>query len=140
MKTTRQGDLTVRQTSPYAAALNTLDAVYLHFNSIGTGNFMTPSFDIGTKDSLRMIESSIFARIPFDDATFTAEHEVVTFEDTNDTYQCMIPRSNFETLDVRVTDAKGRSLISHGPNQAKNGLLSYKMCLRWDLWYANKST
>jgi hypothetical protein len=134
--TMRKAGMAVKQTTPYPASLNTLDAVYLHLNSIATGNFMTPSYNIQMEDSLRVIDSSIFARIPFDDATFTAEHEVVTFEDTNDMYQTIIPRSNFETLDIRVTDAKGRSLIAHGPEEAKNGLLNYKMCLRWDLWYA----
>jgi hypothetical protein len=98
---------------------------------------MSTGFESHMVDSLRLVESSIFARIPFNNSTFTEIHEVVSFEDSgNDFYQSIIHRSNIETLDMRVTDARGRSLSMYGTNQGVDGLLGFKMCLRWDLWSA----
>jgi hypothetical protein len=123
--------------SKYPASLNTLDAIYLHMNTISSGNYMSAGYEVHTADSLRLIESSIFARIPFDSAAFTQEHEVVSYQDTgNDAYQSFMNRPNIETLDVRVTDARGRSLATLSPGQAADGLLGFRMCLRWDLFAA----
>jgi hypothetical protein len=123
--------------SKYPVSLNTLDAIYLHMNTVSTGNFMSAGYEVHTADSLRLIESSIFARIPFESAAFTEEHEVVSYQDTgNDAYQSFLNRPNIETLDVRVTDARGRSLATLSPGQAADGLLGFRMCLRWDLFAA----
>jgi hypothetical protein len=122
-------------TSLYPASLNTLDAVYIHINTIETGNFMSTGFESHAQESLRLIESSMFARIPFDDSSFTETHEVVSFEDSGgDMYQSFLQRKHIDTLDIRVTDARGRSLAQLDPTQADNGLMSYKLCLRWDLF------
>ena len=121
--------------SKYPASLNTLDAIYLHMNTIETGNYMSTGHESHAAESLRLIESSLFARIPFDDSTFTEAHEVVSYEDSGgDTYQSHLSRKNIESLDIRVTDARGRSLATLNPNQAADGLLAYRMCLRWDLF------
>ena len=122
-------------TSMFPASLNTLDAIYLHTNTIETGNFMSTGFESHAQDSLRLIESSIFARIPFDDSSFTETHEVVSFEDSGgDMYQSFLTRKHVDTLDIRVTDARGRSLAQLDPTQADNGLMAYRLCLRWDLF------
>jgi hypothetical protein len=123
--------------SKYPVSLNTLDAIYLHMNTVSTGNFMSSGYESHIADSLRLVESSIFARIPFNDSTFTDVHEVVSFEDSGgDMYQSFINRSNIETLDIRVTDARGRSLATLNPDQAIDGLLGFRLCLRWDLFAA----
>ena len=78
---------------------------------VETGNYMSTGFESHATDSLRLIESSIFARIPFDDSSFTETHEVVSFEDSGgDMYQSFLSRNSIDTLDIRVTDARGRSL------------------------------
>ena len=121
--------------STYPASLNTLDAIYLHINSIETGNFMSTGHESHAADSLRLIESSLFARIPFDDSTFTEAHEVVQFEDNGgDMYQSLLSRKSLDTLDIRVTDARGRSLANVDPTQADSGLMAFRMVLRWDLF------
>ena len=121
--------------STYPASLNTLDAIYLHINTIETGNFMSTGFESHAAESLRLVESSLFARIPFDDSSFTEAHEVVQFEDSGgDMYQSFLTRKNLETLDIRVTDARGRSLATLDPTQADAGLMAFRMCLRWDLF------
>ena len=121
--------------SEYPASLNSLDAIYLHMNTVETGNFMSTGFESHATDSLRLIESSIFARIPFDDSSFTEAHEVVSFEDSGgDMYQSFLSRNSIDTLDIRVTDARGRSLSQLDPSQAQNGLMGFRMCLRWDLF------
>ena len=123
--------------SYFPASLNTLDAVYLHLNTIETGNFMTTGHESHAQESLRLIESSLFARIPFDDSTFTEAHEVVSFEDSGgDAFQSFLTRKTLETLDIRVTDARGRSLATLDPTQADEGLMAFRMVLRWDLFVA----
>ena len=123
--------------SNYTASLNTLDAVYIHAHNIETGNYMSTGFESHAQDSLRLIESSIFARIPFDDSSWTESHEVVQFEDNGgDTFQSYLMRKSLDTLSLRVTDARGRSLAQLDPTQADNGLMAYRMCLRWDLFPA----
>ena len=121
--------------SNYTASLNTLDGVYIHATSIETGNYMSTGFESHARDSLRLIESSIFARIPFDDSSWTESHEVIQFEDNGgDMYQSFLTRKSLDTLSLKVTDARGRSLAHLDPTQADNGLMAYRMCLRWDLF------
>ena len=127
-------------TSIYPASLNTLDAVYIHCNSIETGNFMSTGHESHAQESLRLIESSLFARIPFDDSTFTEAHEVVSYEDSGgDAFQTFLTRKTLETLDVRITDARGRSLATLDPTQADNGMMGFRMCLRWDLFVGQET-
>ena len=122
--------------SYFPASLNTLDAIYLHTNSIETGNFMTTGHESHAQESLRLIESSLYARIPFDDSSFTEAHDVVSYEDSGgDSFQTFLTRKTLETLDIRVTDARGRSLATLDPTQADEGLMAYRMVLRWDLFY-----
>ena len=122
--------------SKYPASLNTLDAIYLHMNTIETGNFMSTGHESRVAESLRLIESSLFARIPFDDSTFTESHEVVSFEDSGgDAFQSFLTRKTLETLDIRVTDARGRSMATLNPSQAQDGQLGFRLCLRWDLFH-----
>ena len=65
--------------SKFPAALNTLDAIYIHLPGLETGNFMSTGHEAHIVDSLRLVESSLFARIPFDDSTFSEVHEVIQF-------------------------------------------------------------
>ena len=121
--------------SIFPASLNTLDAVYLRINSVETGNYMSTGFESFAIESNRLIESPIFARIPFDDSTFTETHEVVSYEDSGgDMYQSFLQRKSIDTLDIRVTDARGRSLATLDPTQADEGLMAFRLCLRWDLF------
>ena len=79
-----------------------------------------------------MVESSIFARIPFDDTA-----DVIELEDTGgDMYQHFLARKHVDTLDLRITDARGRSLAQLDPTQAEHGLLAFRVVLRWDLFGA----
>ena len=127
--------------SKYPAALNTLDAIYLHMNTVETGNFMSTGHESHTEDSLRLIESSLFARIKFDDSTFTEVHEVVSYEDSgNDAYQSILTRKSIDTLDVRVTDHAGRSLATLNPQQAADGMLAWRAVFRWDLFYGPRAS
>lgn len=121
--------------SYYPAALNTLDAIYLHLPTLETGNFMSTGHESHIADSYSIVESSIFARIPFDDSTFDETHEVIQFEDTGgDAFQSMLTRKSLDNLDIRVTDAKGRSLANIDPTQSDLGLLAYKMAIRVDIF------
>ena len=75
-------------TSLHPASLNTLDAIYIHMVAFETGNFMSTGHEVHAQDDFRLIESSLFARIPFDRSTFTEVHEVVQYVDAgNDMFQ-----------------------------------------------------
>ena len=121
--------------SRYPASLNTLDAIYLHLPTLETGNYMSTGHESHIADSHSIVESSIFARIPFDDSTFDETHEVIQFEDTGgDAFQSLLTRKSLDNLDIRVTDAKGRSLANIDPTQSDLGLLAYKMAIRFDIF------
>lgn len=123
----------VTMASPHTASLNTLDAIYVHAHSIETGNYMSTAFDFNAQDSIRLIESSIFARIPVDTANFTALHEVISYEDNgNDCFQSFLMRKNLDSIDVRITDSRGRSLGQFDEDQAGDSVMVYRMALRWD--------
>ena len=121
--------------SMYPASLNTLDAIYIHLVAFETGNFMSTGHEAHAQDDFRLIESSLFARIPFDRSTFTEVHEVVQYVDAgNDMFQSFPLRKNLEQLELRICDAKGRSLAQLDPFQADNGLMAWKAVLRFDLF------
>ena len=121
--------------SVFPASLNTLDAIYVHLPTLETGNFMSTGHEAHIEDSFRLVESSIFAKIPFDDSTFSEVHEVIQFEDTGgDAFQSMLTRKSLENLDIRVTDAKGRSLANIDPSQSDLGLMAFKMAIRFDIF------
>ena len=121
--------------SLYPASLNTLDAIYIHLVAFETGNFMSTGHEVHARDDFRLIESSLFARIPFDRSTFTEVHEVVQYIDAgNDMFQSFPLRKNLEQLELRICDAKGRSLAQLDPFQADNGLMAWKAVLRFDIF------
>lgn len=130
---------TVIMSSPYPVSLNTLDAVYLHFDT-ETGNFQSTGFSQYASDSLRVMESSIFARVAFNESFFSENIEVVRFEDNGgDQFQSFLSRKNLDFLSIRVTDARGRCLSARNPQQAADGLMTYRLGLRWDLFKAPPS-
>ena len=122
-------------TSRYPASLSSLSEIYLHAN-LETGNFMSTGHQSNAAESLRLIESSIFARVPFERSSFSETFETIQYEDTGgDAFQSYLTRKTLETLDLRVTDARGRSLAKHNPQMAADGLLSFRLCLRYDLFH-----
>ena len=124
-----------RLISRYPASLNTLDAIYIHLPTLETGNFMSTGHEVHIANSDRIVESSLFARIPFDSSTFNETHEVIQFEDSGgDAFQSMLTRKSLDNLDIRITDAKGRSLANVDPTQSDLGLLAYKMAIRFDIF------
>ena len=121
--------------SRYPAALNTLDSIYIHLPTLETGTFMSTGHESHIEDSFRLVESSIFARIPFARSAFDEVHEVVQFEDNGgDSFQSILTRKSLENLDIRITDSKGRSLASVDPIQSDLGLMAFKMAIRFDIF------
>ena len=121
--------------SKFPASLNSLDAVYIHLPGLETGNFMSTGHESHIEDSVRLVESSLFARIPFDSSSFDEIHEVVQFEDPGgDSFQSFLTRKSLEHIEMRVTDSKGRSLANIDHTQEEEGLLSFKAVLRFDIF------
>ena len=121
--------------SRYPAALNTLDSIYIHLPTLETGTFMSTGMESHIEDSFRLVESSIFARIPFARSAFDEVHEVVQFEDNGgDSFQSILTRKSLENLDIRITDSKGRSLANVDPIQSDLGLMAFKMAIRFDIF------
>jgi hypothetical protein len=121
--------------SKFPASLNSLDAVYIHLPGLETGNFMSTGLESHIQESLRLVESSLFARIPFDSSSFDEIHEVVQYMDPGgDSFQSFLTRKSLEHIEMRVTDAKGRSLANIDHTQEEEGLLSFKAVLRFDIF------
>jgi hypothetical protein len=122
--------------SKFPSSLNILDAIYLHVN-VETSNYASAGFHGNARDpsDLRVSESTIMARIPFERASFDRVHQIIEYEDQGgDLYQTFLNRKQLDTLDFRVTDAQGRSLANIDPTQADLGLMAFRMTLRWDLF------
>jgi len=73
--------------SQFPASLSTLDALYLRLN-LELGNYESPGLDMFHRDGVQMQNSSVIARIPVlnSDSTVRKAHEIVSYEDANDTY------------------------------------------------------
>lgn len=132
---------TVVLESPYPASLDTLDAVYLHILNVETGNYMSTTYDFRTPNDTRLVNSTLFARIGFDESFFSESKEVIRYEDAGgDMYQSLLTNRHLDRLDLRVTDAKGRCLSARSPTQADDGLMNFRMVLRWDLFDPNRGS
>ena len=120
--------------SSYPCSLNSQNEIYLHLTGLETGNYMSTGHEVHMQDHLRLAESSLFARIPYEDAFYTDERETIQYEDNGgDMYQSYMTRKTLQTIELRVTDARGRSLANLDKKQADDGLMAFRMCLRWDL-------
>jgi len=120
--------------SHFPASLSTLDAVYLRMN-LELGNYESPGLDMFHRDGVQMQNSSIIARIPVRSSSSTTVrelHDLVVFEDSNDTYQKMLPLKNLEHLQFLVTDKRNRLLAQYDAGQAALGMMSFNLTLRWD--------
>ena len=117
--------------APFPCALNTLEAIYLRTNLMG-GNYQSYGHERFLPDSNGLVETQILARIPLTRACFDPIFEFVQFEDTNDLFQMHLQRQSLDTIELYVTDDKGRFLAEVDPRQADLGLLSFKCVLRWD--------
>ena len=62
-------------TSKYPASLSTNDAVYIHFNTLETGNYASSSYSPNMPENQRCVESSLFARIPIDHNAYHEQNE-----------------------------------------------------------------
>ena len=119
------------QTAPFPASLNTLEAIYLRTNLM-SGNYQTYGHERYLPDQNGLTETQIFARIPLTRACFDEVFPFVTFEDANDTFQLNLQQKTLDSLELYVTDDKGRLLAEVDPRQADLGLMSFKCVLRWD--------
>ena len=120
--------------SVYPCSLNTLDALYIRLSALETGCYCSTQFDKNIIDDDRINETDIFARIPLERSTFDEVHEVVEYVTDSDQFQVFPLRKHINELEIRITDAKGRSLAEVAPDQAANGLMGFQMVLRFDLF------
>ena len=122
--------------SRYPCFLNTLDAIYVSLNTIETGNYASTSLSQTALEGIRLEESSIFARVPFDTSFFSEDFELIQWQDQgNDMFQSFPPRQSLSQLEIRITDGRGRTLTQLDPQQADDGLLRFTMVLRWDKFH-----
>ena len=120
--------------SSHAASLSTLDELYLRLNT-GTNNFSSTGLDRSLRDSSRLIESQIFARIPITNQSFDELHPMVQYEDSgSDLYQSFVGTSSLDQLTFILTDGRGRPLSYLAPARAVVNALQFRAVLRWDLF------
>jgi len=119
------------QTAPFPGALNTLEAIYLRTNLM-SGNYQTFGHEQYLPNGNGLTETQIFARIPLSRACYDPIFEFVTYEDSNDIFQIDLQQKHLDSLELYITDDKGRLLAEVDPLQADLGLMSFKCVLRWD--------
>lgn len=125
--------------SRYPIILNTMSALYLRFN-LDVGNYESPGLDMKSKDHVQVQNSNIFARIPIEtsDESIKTLHQIIAFDDCNDTYQKFIPQKQMEHLQLYVTDKRNRSLVEFDDGQVEDGLMNFNVVLRWDKFVGPK--
>ena len=115
----------------FKATLSTLPAIDVRL-TVGGGNFST----LHERDhpaGHNLVETSVFARIPLDEASYDGPHEFVSFTDSNQTYSVTLDRKSLDFLSISVTDMQGRPLPQVDSRQQKLGLQSFRAVLRYDV-------
>lgn len=118
-------------TSPYVGALNSLEAVYIRTN-LQTNNYQTFGFERSLPDEQGVTPTEIFARIPLTLAYYDDQKEFISFEDPNTLFTIILGNKQLDTITFRITDDKGRNIQEVAPQQADDGMLSFKMVFRWE--------
>lgn len=118
--------------SPFVAALNTLEAIYLRTN-LQSGNYQSASFEKDVGDTKSLIPTLILARIPLTRAYFDPQFEFISFEDTNDLFSMYLQQQHLSQVYFSLTDDKGRLLAEVAEDQADFGNLSFKISLRYEV-------
>ena len=128
-------DLTQKFESFFPAALSTNSALYLRLPTLETGNFSTSSYQLNSTEHNRILESNLFARIPFSSSSYDQEHEFILYEDNgNDAFSATPIRKHLEQLQLELTDAHGRLIDEVHNGQSEAGLLSFRCVLRFDVF------
>jgi len=122
---------TATQPAPFPAQLNTLEAIYLRTNLLG-GNFQTYGHERYLPDSNSLTETQIFARIPLTSTCYQPITPFITYEDQNALFELHLQQKSLDSIELYVTDDKGRLLAEVAPDQAELGLMSFKCVLKWE--------
>lgn len=126
-------DINDKMFSRYPASLSTNNALFLRFN-LDVGQYESPGLDFKHKDHNQLQHSNIFARIPMEtsDESVATLHQVISYDDTNDTFQLFLPQKDISHLQIFVTDKRNRSLTQFDAGQVESGLMNFNVVLRWD--------
>lgn len=109
---------------PFAFRLKTIQAVYIR-SSINSGNYQSTGHNQNMPESNQMTETQIFAKV------HSSGSRHLYWEDNNDTYQLNMQQKHLESLELWLTDSKGRLLTNIvGPNSTS--ALVFRCVIRWD--------
>jgi hypothetical protein len=124
-----------RYVSPYVGQLNTMEALYLRVQSLGTNSYQSPGLDKNiSNNSYGLVPSNIFARIPLPTAIYDDSVQIITYtEQGNGSFSVLVDARTLQLLDLSITDDKGRPLTQVGSNQASSGNLSCKITVKWEV-------
>jgi len=119
--------------SPYVSSLNSLEALYLTC-TLPTNNYQSVNFERNTPIAQQeLIPTQILARIPLSRQFYTDEYPFITFEDPNNLFGLLMDIQQLGTVTFSLQDDKGRDIWQVAPQQAQDGLLSYKFSLKWEV-------
>jgi len=116
--------------TPFVAQLNTLECIYV-LCDLHSGNFQTFGFQKGLPNQSGLTPTQIFARIPIRKAYFDPDDEFVDYQDNNDNFSMFLHQTQLSQVSFSICDDKGRLIPEVAPFQAKEGSLSFKMCIKW---------
>ena len=123
----------------FPASLSTLDSLYLRCN-FDVGNYESSFLDVNKALGTELQHSTILAKIPIDstDESQASAQRLISFEDTNDTYQSLLPMKSLDHLQFYVTDKRNRKLAAFGKQQEEFGEMHFNLVLRWDKFVGPK--
>ena len=126
----------VNNISYYPASLFSMESLRILIN-LGNTNLETPNMDANSETSI-CLTSQTFATIPLHTETFDGanlvEPAMIYFQDDGDElFSIKLQQNHIDNATFSLVDNKGRPLNEAGPNQFKNGQLSYQMVLRFEI-------
>lgn len=127
--------------SPYVGQLNTIEAIYVRLSSTSTNNFQSAGLDRYLQgEDHTVCPSNIFARFPLNVVVYDDINPIVTYDDSgSNTFQTLLDTHQLTSFQCAITDDKGRPLPEIALGQAKDGMLSCKMTLRWEVIQLDQS-
>lgn len=131
---------TSAMSSPYAASLSTITALYLRCNLLGQ-NFQSLGHERYLPSGNMLMESQIWARIPIPLHTKKHDFDPIIFEDSGgDMFQLRPSQHSLDSLELWLTDEYGRTMPDISVGQAADGMKGFTCTVRWDVMTPDKKT
>ena len=77
--------------------------------------------------------TTIWARIPVENAYYNSQNEFIDFQDTNSLYTVLINQQALTNVVFSRTDERNRAIAQVAPDQFEEGNMNFKFSFKWDI-------